>query len=362
MRSDSNLNKRFSEEGVDVREYGRMPGVLDTSKKVDGKPVLRSHSFSGNEGNSVFLNHDGKEFEDVSGVTGLDSLADGRAFSFFDYDRDGRSDLVLTNTNYPQLQLFRNKMKDAGRVVKVRLVGGNREAKANKEWSARDGYGAHVLVTVEGMTQRRELRAGDGFATQNSDTLVMGIGESEKVEGITVLWPSGKKSVIGEVAAGAVVTVFENATEGDVRIERETAATLREVVTELPKEKLALPVTHKVNVVVTMATWCPVCRGEVPHLRRLRENLGKEVGFYSLPVDADDDRSKLQKFQKEVNPPYVILDSISEGQREAVEALMKKSFGEHPLPTTLILDDEGNLLEAMKGTLTLSQVRLFLSR
>ena len=347
---------------MDVRQYGRMPGVLDTSKKVDGKPVLRSHSFSGNEGNSVFLNHGGMEFEDVSGVTGIDSLADGRAFSFFDYDRDGRSDLVLTNTNYPQLQLFRNELKDTGRVVKVRLVGGNREAKVNKEWSARDGYGAHVLVTAGGMTQRRELRAGDGFATQNSDTLVMGIGKSQKVEGITVLWPSGKKSVIGEVVAGTVVTVFENAKEGEVKIEREAVAMLREVVTTLPKEKLALPVTHKLNVVMTMTTWCPVCRGEIPHLRRLQKNLRKEVGFYGLPVDAEDDRSKLQKFQKEVNPPYVILDSMSAGQREAVEALMKKSFGEHPLPTTLILDDEGNVLESMKGTPSLSQVRLLLSR
>ena len=203
---------------------------------------------------------------------------------------------------------------------------------------------------------------GDGFATQNSDTLVMGIGKSEKVEGITVLWPSGKKSVIGEVVAGTVVTVFENAKEGEVKIEREAVAILREVVTTLPKEKLALPVTHKLNVVMTMTTWCPVCRGEIPHLRRLQKNLSKEVGFYGLPVDAEDDRSKLQKFQKEVNPPYVILDSMSAGQREAVEALMKKSFGEHPLPTTLILDDEGNVLESMKGTPSLSQVRLLLSR
>ena len=54
MRSDSNLSKQFSEEGVDIRQYGVMPGVIDTSKEVDGNPVLRSHSFSGKESNSVF--------------------------------------------------------------------------------------------------------------------------------------------------------------------------------------------------------------------------------------------------------------------------------------------------------------------
>ncbi|MGB1889126.1 MAG: FG-GAP repeat domain-containing protein, partial [Akkermansiaceae bacterium] len=106
MRSDSNLSKQFSEEGVDVRQYGVMPGVIDTSKKVDGNPVLRSHSFSGKESNSVFWNQGGEAFKDISGLTGLDSLADGRAFAFFDFDRDGRNDVILTNTNEPQLQLF----------------------------------------------------------------------------------------------------------------------------------------------------------------------------------------------------------------------------------------------------------------
>ncbi len=88
MRSDTNLKRRFVEEGIDASQYGGMPPVLDTSKKVDGKPVLRSHSFSGNESNSVFLNHGGADFENISGVSGLDSLADGRAFAFFDFDHD----------------------------------------------------------------------------------------------------------------------------------------------------------------------------------------------------------------------------------------------------------------------------------
>ncbi|MFT6862096.1 MAG: hypothetical protein ACJAVK_000650 [Akkermansiaceae bacterium] len=81
-----------------------------------------------------------------------------------------------------------------------------------------------------------------------------------------------------------------------------------------------------------------------------------------MPVDPEDDRSKREGFQKEVNPPYEILDPMSEGQREVVEALMEKAFGEHPLPTTLILDGEGNVLEMMEGTPTLSQVRLLLAR
>ena len=46
MRSDDNLQKRFAKEDIDARVYGSMPGVLDTNTEVDGKKVLRSHSFS----------------------------------------------------------------------------------------------------------------------------------------------------------------------------------------------------------------------------------------------------------------------------------------------------------------------------
>ena len=37
MRSDTNLRGRFTAEGVDTRDYGSMPGVLDTNTRVEGR-------------------------------------------------------------------------------------------------------------------------------------------------------------------------------------------------------------------------------------------------------------------------------------------------------------------------------------
>lgn len=357
MRSDTNLNKRFAEEGVDASQYANMPGVLDTSKKVDGKPVIRSHSFSGNESNSVFLNHGGTGFENISGVTGLDSLADGRAFAFFDFDQDGRSDIVLTNTNNPQLQLFRNEIKSAGKSIKVRLIGGNRVDQPGGGWSSRDAYGAHVLVEAGGKTLRRELRGGDGFAAQNSDALLIGIGDVTEVDKVTVLWPSGKKSELLSIKAGSQVTIHENAKESEPKVAELTPISLPTARTTLPPSgQLDLGLKKKINVVVTMTTWCPVCRGEIDHLRRLSEIVGEEVGFYAFPIDPEDSAEKLADFQKEARPPYEVLSPSS--QRENVESLLKKHFGELPLPSTFILDEKGRVLKALKGTPTLSQLRL----
>ena len=104
-----------------------------------------------------------------------------------------------------------------------------------------------------------------------------------------------------------------------------------------------------------MTTWCPVCRGEIDHLRRLSEMVGEGIGFYAFPIDPDDNEAKLSEFQKEAKPPYEILPS---SERAAVESLLKKHFGEMPLPSTFILDNRGRLLKVLKGTPTLSQLRL----
>jgi thiol-disulfide isomerase/thioredoxin len=360
VRSDTNLNKRFAEEGVDTRQYGSMPGVLDTNIEVDGKRVLRSHSFSGSESNSVFYNRNGKAFDDISGISGLDSIADGRAFAYFDYDHDGKTDVVLTNSNNPQLQLFHNEVPTSGNSVSVQLVGGNTSSEQSEEWSPRDGYGAHVLVDIGAGQLRRELRCGDGFAAQNSRTLTIGIGHSKGVDKLTVEWPSGKRSEFGTLAAGHLAIVHENAAEaelgeGGVRVE----------ATEVPQTtglaptmaNLKLPIEADLAVVVTMATWCPICRGEIPNLTRLAEATAGKIAFYGLPIDPDDTDKKLSKYRIDASPPYEILRNLTAAQREEIDQLMEKHFGDHPLPTTFIVDSTGRVLLMQKGIPTVSQLR-----
>lgn len=358
MRSDTNLNKRFTAEGIDTRQYGSMPGVLDTNTKVEGKRVLRSHSFSGKENNSLFHNRDGQRFDDISGISGLDSVADGRAFAYFDYDHDGKTDVVMTNSNNPQLQLFHNDIATTGNVVKVRLIGGNQTSAFSEEWSSRDGYGAHVIMEFDGNKLRRELRCGDGFAAQNSRTLTIGIGASKQVDKLSVEWPSGKRSDLGTVAAGSLATIYENPTEAQSKAPKLSAA-------ELPKAAGTRPVIAKLDLrtdadlaaVVTMATWCPICLQEIPHLARLANATRGGIRFYGLPIDPEDNSDKLLKYEKENAPPYEIL-AVTPDQRDAVRNLMNKKFADQPLPTTLIMDRAGNVLQLQKGLPTLSQLRM----
>ncbi len=363
MRSDDNLQKRFAKEDIDARVYGNMPGVLDTNTKVNGKKVLRSHSFSGSELNSVFHNRGGRSFSDISGVSGLDSIADSRAFVYFDYDRDGRTDIALTNTNEPQLQLFRNEIPAAGNTIHVRLIGGNQSSQPNTGWSVRDGYGAHVLVEAGELRLRRELRCGDGFASQNSLLLPIGIGSNETARKVTVEWPSGRRSMVETVAAGSVVTIRENSAQGKPSLSPLAPApplpgNVEREDSPHPALDLPLPAARPdFSMVICMATWCAVCQGEIPHLKRLKEATAGRIAFFGFPVDRDDDAGKLLAYADTHSPPYEILTRTNDPHRDVMAAYLNRTFGNTPLPSTLLLDREGRVMASYKGTPTLSDLR-----
>ena len=53
-------------------------------------------SFSGFERDKLYLSQRGKKYIDISGLSGLDSVSDGRGAAYADFDNDGDYDLFLT--------------------------------------------------------------------------------------------------------------------------------------------------------------------------------------------------------------------------------------------------------------------------
>ena len=153
MRTDPNMDEglRRSRKWKD----GRYFDGVDTS----AFPL----SFSGHERNHLFVNEHGKRFTDLSGLSGLDSPADGRGFALCDYDRDGWADIAVVNANAPWLTLYRNQLRSCRpdhEMIAIRFQGGNRTARSSAQWSNRDGYGARVELEIEKDRIVREHRCG----------------------------------------------------------------------------------------------------------------------------------------------------------------------------------------------------------
>ena len=91
---------------------------------------LGQHSLNGRERNCLFRNDGDGTFVDVGFVNGADRVEDGRGLSIFDYDRDGRLDLLVRNYRQPA-ELLHN-VGPARHWIEVKLVGvrSNRDAVA----------------------------------------------------------------------------------------------------------------------------------------------------------------------------------------------------------------------------------------
>ena len=357
----SNEWKRASGSG---RLDPEIDNRLQAGDEKTGDGGLIVHSLSGKERNNLFLNGEaGKDFTDVSGLSGMDSDSDGRCFALLDYDRDGWQDVVMINANQPLMQLFHNDIAQlpgaTGGMVAIRFVGGATTAQSSA-FSVRDGYGAVVELTLSGGQKIvREHRCGEGYATQNSTTMVVGIGERDGVDSLSVRWPSGKTTTLDTIPEGTLVTAFENSDEGDFTqapYRSGRALPTAPASVESKPFPLARKTPGKMQVYTTTATWCAACLGHLPELGQLKE---AGIAIYAVPVDPNDDEAKLADYVARHKPPYEMLTDIGNTGKDSVSAFIAEAQQNPnpPLPSSVILDPEGNVVEVLQGIPTVSQVR-----
>ena len=334
------------------------------------------NSLSGKERNHLFWNRAGVEFEDVSGLAGLDSPADGRAVGALDFNRDGWVDFAVVSANTPLLQLFRNRIGEAfgaqHEALALRFVGANRSSEPNPGKSNRDGYGVHVEVRVDGTPLVHEHRAGEGLASQNSATLLVGLGTRREADGLLVRWPSGRVQERTErVPAWSLVTVYEDPSEspdgsgfavepyrvaGTPPIEKS-----REPV-RLPSELAQRQQPSALQLWTTMASWCEVCKGELPQVALLRNTFSNdELALYGVPVDQDDDEGILSAYRQENEPAYELLEPLTSETRSEIGTLVREQTWIDALPATLVTDPSGHVFHVQVGLPSVSDVRRWLA-
>jgi tetratricopeptide (TPR) repeat protein len=124
----------------------------------------------------------------------------GRGLVRLDWNRDGREDFAVSHLSTPSV-LITNATASAGHFLAVRLVAVN---------SARDAVGAILTLEAGDFTRVREMTAGDGYYVSNQRQLVFGLGNHERIDRLTIHWPSGGQQEIADLAADREYLVIEN--------------------------------------------------------------------------------------------------------------------------------------------------------
>jgi hypothetical protein len=77
--------------------------------------------------------------------------------------------------------------------------------------SNRDGIGAKVVVTAGDVTQTRQLFPSKGYLSSVELPLTFGLGQAEKADRVEVTWPSGTKQEWKDLRSGTKTTLEESA-------------------------------------------------------------------------------------------------------------------------------------------------------
>ena len=149
----------------------------------------------------LFRNTTGRRFVESGRLAGPGfALAKvGRGLAAGDIDNDGDLDLLVANNGQPP-DLLRNDGGNRGNALTVRLRGAGMNT---------DAVGARIIVTTGKKTQRRDVKAGSGYLSQNDLRAHFGLGTAASADRLDVRWPSGQTETIQGVAAGQIVTIEE---------------------------------------------------------------------------------------------------------------------------------------------------------
>ncbi len=153
-------------------------------------------------GRRAFLyENDGQgRFRDATWEAGILHL-NGWGAAASDVDGDGDVDLVAG-------RVWLNRTAPAGHVLRVRLEGGARPDSV-AGWSNRDAIGAVVVAEVGGKVLWRQVEGGTGTGCQNGRVIHLGLGGTDRVDRLTVRWPSGRVTVLEDIQGDRVIEVSE---------------------------------------------------------------------------------------------------------------------------------------------------------
>ena len=150
------------------------------------------------EKNKAFRNVGNLKFEKIAEQWGLDRNGVSFGAATADFDNDGDLDLVVNNAD-AKMSFYENRSSEGNR-LRIRLIGTQ---------SNRFGVGATVHVETGEKQQVRYMTLARGWLSACEPMLHFGLGDAQRVDKLSVTWPSGQSQSFSNLDVNQIYTISE---------------------------------------------------------------------------------------------------------------------------------------------------------
>ena len=261
--------------------------------------------------NLAFRNKGEFEFENVSKKWGLDHLGVSTGGATGDFDGDGDLDIIINGFD-ERLKIYRNDVADANR-LKVYLHG---------RWSNRSALGAKVTIEMTGQDgessqQMRYLNSNQGIMSSSENVAHFGLGTTDKIDKLTVSWPSGLTTELDEVQANQRLFITEPPLQKE-----NLRSQLQEEITAWAKKKK---------------------KDQEMMFLRDQEFLGKNVRHEELPFDDFAQQPLIPNKYTQLGPGTAWGDVDNDGDLDFFFGGSRGSF------SRLFINEDGKLVDSRQA-------------